>query len=100
MNDLLQIPQWCLETRMDKRKCVACTQPRRVAAMSVAQRVADELDVMIGQEVGYTIRFEDCTSPRTVLKLVNPRENYLIKSVTFQWLFCSCFDSWCFPCER
>lgn len=38
--------------------------------MSVAQRVADELDVMIGQEVGYTIRFEDCTSPRTILKLV------------------------------
>ncbi|XP_074615545.1 putative pre-mRNA-splicing factor ATP-dependent RNA helicase PRP1 [Acropora palmata] len=63
-----QIPQWCLETRVDKRKCVACTQPRRVAAMSVAQRVADELDVMIGQEVGYTIRFEDCTSPRTILK--------------------------------
>lgn len=63
-----QIPQWCLETRVDKRKCVACTQPRRVAAMSVAQRVADELDVTIGQEVGYTIRFEDCTSPRTILK--------------------------------
>lgn len=63
-----QIPQWCLETRVDKRKCVACTQPRRVAAMSVAQRVADELDVLIGQEVGYTIRFEDCTSPRTILK--------------------------------
>lgn len=36
--------------------------------MSVAQRVADELDVTIGQEVGYTIRFEDCTSPRTILK--------------------------------
>ena len=47
---------------------MACTQPRRVAAMSVAQRVADELDVTIGQEVGYTIRFEDCTSPRTILK--------------------------------
>ena len=56
---------------MDKRKCVACTQPRRVAAMSVAQRVADELDVLIGQEVGYTIRFEDCTSPRTILKYVH-----------------------------
>ena len=47
---------------------MACTQPRRVAAMSVAQRVADELDVTIGQEVGYTIRFEDCTSPCTILK--------------------------------
>lgn len=38
--------------------------------MSVAQRVADELDVTIGQEVGYTIRFEDCTGPRTALKWV------------------------------
>ena len=53
---------------MDKRKAVACTQPRRVAAMSVAQRVADELDVVLGQEVGYTIRFEDCSGPRTSLK--------------------------------
>lgn len=47
---------------------MACTQPRRVAAMSVAQRVADEMDVTMGQEVGYTIRFEDCTSARTILK--------------------------------
>ena len=47
---------------------VACTQPRRVAAMSVAQRVADECDVKLGEEVGYTIRFEDVTSPSTVLK--------------------------------
>ena len=47
---------------------VACTQPRRVAAMSVAQRVADEMDVSLGQEVGYSIRFEDCTSQKTVLK--------------------------------
>ena len=36
--------------------------------MSVAQRVSDEMDVTLGQEVGYTIRFEDCTSPRTILK--------------------------------
>ncbi|XP_031561254.1 putative pre-mRNA-splicing factor ATP-dependent RNA helicase PRP1 [Actinia tenebrosa] len=63
-----QIPQWCLEVRTDKTKKVACTQPRRVAAMSVAQRVADELDVVLGQEVGYTIRFEDCTGPRTAMK--------------------------------
>ena len=38
------------------KKCVACTQPRRVAAMSVAERVANEMDVQLGQEVGYTIR--------------------------------------------
>jgi pre-mRNA-splicing factor ATP-dependent RNA helicase DHX15/PRP43 len=49
-------------------KCVACTQPRRVAAMSVARRVAEEMDVEIGQEVGYSIRFEECSSPKTVLK--------------------------------
>ncbi|KAK4049570.1 DEAH-box ATP-dependent RNA helicase prp43 [Microbotryomycetes sp. JL201] len=47
---------------------VACTQPRRVAAMSVAKRVADELDVTLGEEVGYSIRFEDATSPKTFLK--------------------------------
>lgn len=50
------------------KRSVACTQPRRVAAMSVAQRVADEMDVPLGQEVGYTIRFEDCSGPRTILK--------------------------------
>jgi len=53
-------------------KCVACTQPRRVAAMSVARRVAEEMDVEIGQEVGYSIRFEECSSPKTVLKCVAP----------------------------
>ncbi|MBA0834377.1 hypothetical protein Goarm_006736, partial [Gossypium armourianum] len=44
------------------------TQPRRVAAMSVSRRVAEEMDVTIGEEVGYSIRFEDCSSARTVLK--------------------------------
>lgn len=65
-----QIPQWCLEwvrVRFNK-KGVACTQPRRVAAMSVAARVAEEMDVILGQEVGYNIRFEDCTSAKTILK--------------------------------
>lgn len=47
---------------------IACTQPRRVAAMSVAKRVADEMDVELGQEVGYSIRFEECTSAKTVVK--------------------------------
>ena len=67
---LPKIPQWLTEMSqsMTGRKVVGCTQPRRVAAMSVAQRVADEMDVVLGQEVGYTIRFEDCTSNRTILK--------------------------------
>ena len=66
-----KIPQCCVEyaSRLPgKRKSVACTQPRRVAAMSVAARVADEMDVQLGQEVGYSIRFEDCSSQRTILK--------------------------------
>ncbi|XP_004520253.1 putative pre-mRNA-splicing factor ATP-dependent RNA helicase PRP1 isoform X2 [Ceratitis capitata] len=64
-----QIPQWCVEFALTKgKKGVACTQPRRVAAMSVAQRVSEEMDVGLGEEVGYSIRFEDCSSPKTVLK--------------------------------
>ena len=47
---------------------VGCTQPRRVAAMSVAARVAEEMDVKLGNEVGYSIRFEDCTSERTKVR--------------------------------
>ncbi|EKD03565.1 hypothetical protein A1Q2_02148 [Trichosporon asahii var. asahii CBS 8904] len=47
---------------------VGCTQPRRVAAMSVAARVAEEVGCRLGQEVGYSIRFEDMTSDKTVLK--------------------------------
>lgn len=66
-----QIPQYVLfdEVPQQSRKMIACTQPRRVAAMSVAQRVADELDVTLGEEVGYNIRFEDKTTPgKTLLK--------------------------------
>ncbi|EFX06258.1 pre-mRNA splicing factor RNA helicase [Grosmannia clavigera kw1407] len=65
-----QIPQYILYDDMPqfKRKMIACTQPRRVAAMSVAQRVADELDVELGEEVGYSIRFENRTGPKTLLK--------------------------------
>lgn len=47
---------------------IGCTQPRRVAAMSVAKRVSEEVGCRMGQEVGYTIRFEDCTSPETRIK--------------------------------
>jgi ATP-dependent RNA helicase DHX8/PRP22 len=47
---------------------IGCTQPRRVAAMSVAKRVSEEVGCRLGQEIGYTIRFEDCTSPETRIK--------------------------------
>ena len=65
-----QIPQFVLYDDLPQRtgQMVACTQPRRVAAMSVAQRVADEMDVTLGEEVGYTIRFDDKTGPNTIMK--------------------------------
>lgn len=51
------------------RKMIGCTQPRRVAAMSVAKRVSEEMNVQLGHEVGYTIRFEDKTTPeKTIIK--------------------------------
>ena len=65
-----QIPQFVLfdDLPQNRGKLVACTQPRRVAATSVAQRVANEMDVELGEEVGYSIRFDDCTGPKTILK--------------------------------
>lgn len=63
-----QIPQFILLDALPQRKRIACTQPRRVATSSIAQRVADEMDVKIGDEVGYRIRFENVTSPKTILK--------------------------------
>ena len=64
-----QIPQYLHEAGYTKDgKKIGCTQPRRVAAMSVSARVAEEMGVKLGNEVGYSIRFEDCTSDRTVLQ--------------------------------
>ncbi len=66
-----QIPQFLLPLLCsDNNLMVACTQPRRVATMSVSKRVSEEMDVDLGQEVGYTIRFEDMTSPKTKLKFM------------------------------
>lgn len=66
-----QLPQYLVEDGFTKgnKYQIAVTQPRRVAATSVAARVADEMDVKLGQEVGYSIRFEDKTTPnKTLLK--------------------------------
>ncbi|KAK4486391.1 hypothetical protein RD792_009065 [Penstemon davidsonii] len=63
-----QIPQYLHEAGYTSRGKIACTQPRRVAAMSVAARVSQEMGVKLGHEVGYSIRFEDCTSEKTILK--------------------------------
>ncbi|KAI9841566.1 MAG: hypothetical protein M1837_000612 [Sclerophora amabilis] len=64
-----QIPQYLHEAGYTKGGLkIGCTQPRRVAAMSVAARVAEEMGVKVGNEVGYAIRFEDATSDKTLLK--------------------------------
>mmetsp|Transcript_17127 Transcript_17127/g.28162 ORF Transcript_17127/g.28162 Transcript_17127/m.28162 type:complete len:1215 (+) Transcript_17127:84-3728(+) len=63
-----QMTQYCAEAGYTNKAKIGCTQPRRVAAMSVAKRVAEEFGCRLGQEVGYSIRFEDCTSPETVIK--------------------------------
>lgn len=50
------------------RGCIACTQPRRVAAVSVAVRVATETGTALGSLVGYQVRFEERTIPATRIK--------------------------------
>lgn len=63
-----QLTQYLAEGGFANDGMIGCTQPRRVAAMSVAKRVAEEVGCKLGEEVGYTIRFEDCTSPATKIK--------------------------------
>lgn len=63
-----QLTQYLHEDGFTKRGIICCTQPRRVAAMSVAKRVSEEMNVKLGEEVGYAIRFEDCTSDSTIIK--------------------------------
>ena len=61
-----QLPQYILDAGLARRwnGAVAVTQPRRVAALTVARRVAEERGVELGKEVGYSIRFDDSTTPR------------------------------------
>ncbi|KAG8527024.1 DEAH-box RNA helicase prp16 [Bacidia gigantensis] len=63
-----QLTQFLHEDGYARNGLIGCTQPRRVAAMSVAKRVSEEMDVKLGGLVGYAIRFEDCTSRETVIK--------------------------------
>jgi ATP-dependent RNA helicase DHX8/PRP22 len=63
-----QITQYLYEDGFAKYGKIGCTQPRRVAARSVAKRVAEEVGVELGEEVGYTVRLEECVSSRTKIK--------------------------------
>jgi ATP-dependent RNA helicase DHX8/PRP22 len=65
-----QMTQYLVELGMvtKNRKMIGCTQPRRVAAVSVAKRVAEEFGCALGEQVGYSIRFDDMTSQDTIIK--------------------------------
>jgi len=63
-----QMTQYLHEEGFTNLGLIGCTQPRRVAAVSVAKRVSEEMGCVLGGKVGYAIRFEDCTSEETVIK--------------------------------
>jgi pre-mRNA-splicing factor ATP-dependent RNA helicase DHX38/PRP16 len=63
-----QLTQYLHESGFTRDGMIGCTQPRRVAAMSVAKRVAEEMEVELGEECGYAIRFEDMTCDKTKIK--------------------------------
>jgi len=65
-----QIPKMCLEAGLGIEAMIGCTQPRRVAALSISRRIAEELDLAWGREVGCKIRFDDRSGPETYLKLM------------------------------
>jgi HrpA-like RNA helicase len=64
-----QIPQFLQEAGYTEKGMIGVTQPRRVAAITVATRVAKEKNVRLGELVGYSVRFEDNTSPSTKIKV-------------------------------
>jgi len=65
-----QIPKMCLEAGLGIEAKIGCTQPRRVAAVSISRRIAEELNANWGREVGCTIRFDDHSSAQTYIKLM------------------------------
>ena len=65
-----QLPKMCLAAGFGVDGSIACTQPRRVAALSVSRRIAEELNVVWGEQVGAKIRFTDRSGPDTLIKMM------------------------------
>ncbi|CAE7214908.1 CUV [Symbiodinium pilosum] len=77
-----QLTQYLHEAGYSVNGQIGCTQPRRVAAVSVAKRVADEMACELGTKVGYSIRFEDCTSESTIIKYMT--DGVLLRETLFE----------------
>lgn len=65
-----QLPKLCMELGWGTRGIIGHTQPRRIAARSVAERIADELHSSVGDLVGYSVRFTDAVSEDTLVKVM------------------------------
>jgi ATP-dependent helicase HrpA len=75
-----QLPKLCLAAGFGVRGMIGHTQPRRIAARAVARRIADELRVSVGDQVGYAVRFSDQTSPATMIKVMT--DGLLLNEIT------------------
>ncbi|KAF8507519.1 P-loop containing nucleoside triphosphate hydrolase protein [Hysterangium stoloniferum] len=74
-----QVPQFLYEAGFTENGIIACTQPRRVAATSLAARVAEEQDVPLGTRVGYAVRFDERSGPETKIKFLT--DGLLVKEL-------------------